>query len=209
MTAHSIENLARLMLEVQTDLNRRVIVGIAGSPGSGKSTLARRLQEHLASVAAVLPMDGFHLAQQQLNSQGKADRKGAPDTFDVVGFLHTLSRVRSAAEDVYAPEFDRNLEEPVAGSILISTERKIVIVEGNYLLLSQPGWDQVEDLLDMKWFLRPPHDLRLRRLVRRHMSHGRKQLEAELWALEVDQLNVNLIEQDIAKADLIIEDFSG
>jgi pantothenate kinase len=208
-TTYTSNHLAGLLKELANQLNRRVIVGIAGSPGSGKSTLALQLHRHLGSSSAVVPMDGFHLSQQQLVSQGKADRKGAPDTFDVEGFLHTLTRVRDGKEDVYIPEFDRSQENPIAASILISTETKIIIVEGNYLLLSQPRWNQVESFLDVRWFLMPPLDLRLDRLVHRHMSHGKNQAEAKSWALDVDQINANLIELDIQRADLVINVLVG
>lgn len=206
-TSYSLTELAGMLVELSSQANRRVIVGIVGSPGSGKSTLALQLHRQLGPSSAVIPMDGFHLSQQQLEDQGKANRKGAPDTFDVDGFLHILTRVREEKEEVYIPAFDRSQENPIAASILITSVNKIIVVEGNYLLLSQPRWNQVESFLDTKWFLNPSFELRLQRLVHRHISHGKSQAEAERWVSDVDEINATLIEQDMQRADLVIKDF--
>lgn len=114
----------------------RRILGIAGPPGAGKSTLAARLAQELGpELAVVVPMDGFHLARAELERLGRADRKGAPDTFDAAGYAALLTRLRTpGSAAVYAPAFDRSLEEPVAGSIPVGTGVGLVITEGNYLL---------------------------------------------------------------------------
>ena len=113
----------------------RRLIGITGAPGAGKSTYAARLAEQLSPAAIVVPMDGFHLAGRELDRLGRADRKGAPDTFDVDGYVDLLARLRCTTSTVYAPEFRRDIEEPIAGAIAVEAHHTTVITEGNYLLL--------------------------------------------------------------------------
>src|SRR5262245_1678528 len=95
----------------------RRLLGVCGAPGAGKSTLAGALATALGRRAVVAPMDGFHLAQAELDRLGRADRKGAPDTFDAAGYVALLRRLRTATEPVvYAPRFHREIEEPIAGA---------------------------------------------------------------------------------------------
>ncbi|MEW2414782.1 nucleoside/nucleotide kinase family protein [Streptomyces sp. NPDC046866] len=186
----------------------RRILGIAGAPGAGKSTVA----EHLAAVlgpgrAVVVPMDGFHLAQAELVRLGRADRKGAPDTFDAAGYAALLRRLREpdAGEVVYAPAFDRSLEEPVAGSIPVGPDVPLVITEGNYLLHGAGPWAAVAPLLDEVWFLAPDDGLRVRRLVDRHVRHGKERAYAEAWVARSDEANARLIASGRSRADLVVE----
>ncbi|MGG7466313.1 nucleoside/nucleotide kinase family protein [Plantibacter sp. YIM 135347] len=249
---------------VGRDADGRVIVGIVGAPGSGKSTLAEllvaALRESIGSddAVALVPMDGFHYAQVQLDALGRSARKGAPDTFDAAGFTALLQRIRDgfapgegrvvglagdgsagtagdahaapdaadglapdtadglgrdaadglapdAVPDVYAPRFERSIEEPIAGAVRIAAEARVVIVEGNYLLLERDGWGDAAALLDEAWFLRVPQDVRIPRLVARHMLFGRSQADAEAWAAEVDEPNARVIEASAVRADLVVE----
>ncbi|MFZ4893556.1 nucleoside/nucleotide kinase family protein [Plantibacter sp. Mn2098] len=193
----------------------RVIVGIVGAPGSGKSTLAELLVATLRDrtgvddAVALVPMDGFHLAQVQLDALGRSDRKGAPDTFDAAGFTALLRRIRDGGlpgrPDVYAPRFERSIEEPIAGSVRIGADARIVIVEGNYLLLDRDGWSDAAALLDEAWFLRVPQEVRIGRLVARHRLFGRSEADAQAWAAEVDEPNARLIEASAGRADLVVE----
>ncbi|MFI6144773.1 nucleoside/nucleotide kinase family protein [Streptomyces sp. NPDC051109] len=185
----------------------RRILGIAGPPGAGKSTLAARLAQVLGPErAVVVPMDGFHLARAELERLGRADRKGAPDTFDAAGYAALLARLRTpAAAVVYAPAFDRSLEEPVAGSIPVDPAVRLVITEGNYLLYEAGEWAGVRALLDEVWFLAPDDALRVRRLVDRHVRHGKAPARAEEWVARSDEANARLIADGRSRADLVVE----
>lgn len=169
------------------------VLGIAGPPGAGKSTVAEAILVHYGPRAALLPLDGYHFANEELHRLGRAHRKGAPDTFDVDGYLDALRRVRERRHDVLVPRFHREIEEPVANAIRIATTADLVITEGNYLLLPMGGWGEVADLLDDRWLLRPDDRVRRTRLVARHEAHGRSPVEARSWVEEVDQPNAELV----------------
>ncbi|WP_341677936.1 nucleoside/nucleotide kinase family protein [Niveibacterium sp. SC-1] len=186
------------------DGGQRRILGLVGAPGAGKSTVARALCEALGGAAVVVPMDGFHLANQELVRLGRGGRKGAPDTFDAAGFAALLARIRGATgETVYAPEFRREIEEPIANAIPVPPEARLIITEGNYLLLDDAPWPQVRAQLDECWFVDVPDDLRIERLVARHRQFGRDEAAARGWVASVDEPNARRIEAARAHADLI------
>ncbi len=187
------------------DVNLRRIIGVVGSPGSGKSTLAERLVAEHPDTHVVLPMDGFHLAQCELDRLGRSARKGAPDTFDVGGYVALLARLRDQADRVvYAPCFDRHLEEPIANAIAIEPHHTTIITEGNYLLHDGGGWEHVRPALDECWFVDVDDDLRRERLVARHVAHGRTPAEAAAWVRDVDEPNAELIRRGMPHADAVI-----
>ncbi|MEY7972365.1 nucleoside/nucleotide kinase family protein [Saccharomonospora xinjiangensis] len=184
----------------------RTVLGIAGAPASGKTTLAWRLADALGAQAAVVGMDGFHLAQVELNRLGRTDRKGAPDTFDAHGYVHLVRRLAAGTETVYAPEFRREIEEPIAGAVPVSEKVRLVITEGNYLLLDTDPWGELRSLIDEVWFLEPDEDDRIERLVTRHRKFGRSLVEAQQRARGSDQRNADLIAPTATRADLVIKD---
>lgn len=198
--AHALVDLAHA-----TGIRR--VLGIAGAPGAGKSTLAVGIADALGVHAAYLPMDGYHLAQAELVRMGRADRKGAPDTFDAAGFVALLRRLRAGDGDtVYAPRFERAIEEPIAGAIAIASDVPLVVAEGNYLLLDTHPWAGIRPLLDEAWFVAPDAEARVRRLIERHVRFGRTPEDARAWVLRSDEANARLIEATAGRADLVIRD---
>lgn len=187
----------------------RRILGITGAPGAGKSTVARAIARELGSLAVLVGMDGFHLAHAELARRGWLERKGAPHTFDAHGYVHLLRRLRANAETVYAPEFRREIEDPVAAAVAVPESVPLVITEGNYLLLESEPWRQIRPLLDEVWFLRVGEGLRLESLVQRHRAYGRSEADARARAFGSDQRNAELIAPTAARADLVIADWPG
>jgi len=201
----TLEELLRRIEKLAADRDR-VVIGIAGPPGAGKSTLAAVLTERLGERAALVGMDGFHLGQRQLERLGRAERKGAPDTFDALGYVALLRRIRERTDvDHFVPVFDRHLEEPIAAAGCVPRDVPVVITEGNYLLLDDPAWRDVAGQLDECWFVAPDPELRLQRLTRRHVEHGRSPEAAVEWVERVDEANARVIMRSAPRADLIIE----
>jgi pantothenate kinase len=130
---------------------------------------------------------------------------GAPDTFDVAGFVATLARLREAGRTVPAPGFDRDIEEPVPGAIVIPAEARVIVVEGNYLLHDNGGWEAVAPLLDLAVFVRLDPGIRLRRLVERHVRFGKLPDAALAWATGPDEANARLIAATAARADVELD----
>lgn len=212
---------------------QRRLLGIAGEPGAGKSTLANRIAEALnaktpstqaldtqsldtqspntgraaddAPAAIVVPMDGFHLAQHELERLGRADRKGAPDTFDSWGFLAMLARLADGrAREVYAPRYARELHNPIAGAIRVPRETPLVIIEGNYLLLPHEPWALARRHFTQIWQLNLDEQLRRERLIARHIEFGKTPEAARRWALGPDERNASLVRAQAGRADALV-----
>ncbi|OIK04846.1 nucleoside/nucleotide kinase family protein [Streptomyces monashensis] len=188
---------------------RRAVLGIAGGPGAGKTTLAEQVVRALNGDgppwAAHVPMDGFHLADAELDRLGRRDRKGAPDTFDAAGYAALLRRLREDTEEVvYAPGFERVLEQPLAGAVPVAPTARLVVTEGNYLLLAEGSWARVRPCLDEVWFCEIAEDERIRRLVARHEEFGKDHDSAVAWVLGTDQRNAGLVAATRGRADLVV-----
>lgn len=182
----------------------RVIVGIIGTPGAGKTAMAEQIAASIDD-AVHIPMDGFHLADVELGRLGLLDRKGSIDTFDAYGYLALLQRLRSqGAETVYAPAFDRDIEQPVAGSIRVLPSARLIVTEGNYLLDDDEPWPQVRQTLDEVWFVDCAADERRRRLVARHIEFGKSDQQAQAWVRDVDEPNAERIERVRGRADFVM-----
>ena len=184
---------------------RRTILGLAGAPGAGKSLLAEAIARAFPDSARVVGMDGFHLAQAELRRLGRIERKGAIDTFDADGYIALLGRLRTPdTTTVYAPRFDRRLEEPIGSALPVPPEVPLVVTEGNYLLVPDAPWHEVRALLDVCWYVEPGEDVRLRRLIDRHRSFGLAPDEAFQRACGSDQRNAELVASTRGRADRIL-----
>lgn len=209
--------LERLVAEAQTLAARRagrVLLGIAGGPGVGKSTLAVQLVEALNAatpgLAAYLPMDGFHMLHKKLEELGTVKDKGAPHTFEAGAFAAFLSTVKSATGPVRAPGYSRKIEDVVQDASIIPAAARIVVVEGNYLLLATPPWQQVAPQLDRAIFLAVPRELARARLLKRHGEEGLFNDERNRRHVDnVDLVNFDLVAASRERADLAIDIVSG
>lgn len=200
-------DLERLAAELQQRVvtGRRVLIGICGAPGAGKSTLAEQLRDRLnaaaAGLAVAVGMDGFHLAASVIAGDERRARRGAPDTFDPLGYAALLTRLRSGTETVYAPQYRRELEDPIAGAIEVPPTCRIVLTEGNYLLHPAPAWRLAREQLDEVWYLRAPTEQqRIDALLRRHERHGKTAALAQRHVQQVDQANARLIQAHSGEA---------
>lgn len=182
----------------------RVVLGLVGAPGSGKSTLAQALAQDLEAaglLAGTMPMDGFHMSNAVLDRLGRHGRKGAPDTFDVAGYVSLLDRIRAGGcPDVLCPVYRRDLHEPVAAGSLVSGPG-VVVTEGNYLALDTGGWEEVRSRVDLLIGLEVPMEELVRRLVARHEAFGRDRVEAGHWVRTVDVPNARLVAASLTRCD--------
>lgn len=206
-----LDALVDTVRDLAGDGGRRVLLGVTGAPGAGKTTLVERLLSQLRSPSgsggrvAHVPMDGFHLADAALERRGLRGRKGAPETFDAHGYLAMLRRLRAdTGETVWAPAFERDLEQPLAGAIEVPPSARLVLTEGNYLLLDDDPWPAVAAELDRVWFVDPPEELRLRRLVARHVAFGKSDDQARRWVQAVDEPNAARVRATRDRADEVL-----
>ncbi|MFD0430895.1 nucleoside/nucleotide kinase family protein [Streptomyces zhihengii] len=189
----------------------RRILGVTGAPGAGKSTFAGHLVAALNAaspagpLAVLVPMDGFHLAGRELERLGRAAAR-APRHLrrrGIRGPAHPAARPE-ADTTVWAPDFDRAVEEPVAGSLPVDPGVPLVVTEGNYLLHDGGHWARVRPLLDEVWYLEADPAVRVRRLVDRHVRFGKDRGDAERWVRGSDERNARLVARDRDRADLVI-----
>lgn len=196
---------AELVSQIADDARRRgrYVFGLAGPPGSGKSTVALRLAEALGAV--VVPMDGFHLDNIDLDRLGLSWVKGAAETFDAVGFVRLVEQLTSTTETVLAPSFDRVADRTIDDAITVTPHDRIVIVEGNYLLLEHPPWAALRVLFDRTGYIDVDDSTRVDRLIDRHVRHGRSREEAREFVQISDEANAAIVFATRPLADVVID----
>ena len=203
---HSTDELVAEIAKHGKDQGR-IMVAIVGPPGSGKSTLSDALCSKLIKAgesSVVVPMDGFHLDNSVLHKRGLFDRKGAPETFDTDGFLTLITRLKEQDKDVRIPRFDRDQDKVILDVETVARSEKILLVEGNYLLLNRPDWQRLHSFWDLSIFLKPPLEVLEQRLIQRWRDQGLSELDAERRALGNDIPNAELVIQNSIRADIEI-----
>jgi pantothenate kinase len=204
-----LARLAELAVDLVVD-ERRAVLGVTGEPGAGKTTFVEALVAEVARTrgpqwVAHLPMDGFHLADAQLGRLGVLDRKGAADTFDGYGYAHLLHRVRAnPEEEIYAPGFERDLEQPIAAALVVPPAARLVVTEGNYLLHDEQPWPKARAELDEVWYVATDHEVRISRLIARHVEFGKSPDAAAEWVTTSDEKNAQLVAATSSRADRVV-----
>ena len=188
----------------------RIAIGLAGGPGVGKSTLAVQLVEALNAqtpgLAAYVPMDGFHMLHAKLEALGTVKDKGAPHTFEGAVFADFLEQLRAAKTDVWGPSYSRKIEDVVQDAFIISSAARLLIVEGNYLLLANSPWWRIKPLLDSSLFVSVSRETVRARLLKRHAEEGLFSAERNREHIErVDLSNYDLVTRSRPRADIVID----
>jgi pantothenate kinase len=191
----SIELLFEQIQSLLDGQSPRTLIGIVGKPGAGKSTVVEQIQnKYQTHEVSIIPMDGFHLSNKELISLGRRERKGAPDTFDVEGFTSLIKSVKiDHSVDHKFPIFHREIEASIADEGIVPKESKIVVTEGNYLFSEDHNWSAVYPLLDHTWFIEIDDEIRIERLIARHVRYGKSPEEAENWSRGSDETNARFI----------------
>ena len=184
----------------------RRALGIAGGPGVGKSTLAQQLVAELGPVAAYVPMDGFHMKHAKLEELGTVAYKGAPHTFEAGGFANFLTALKAATGPLSGPGYSRKIEDVVENAFTVPAETKLLVVEGNYLLLSTAPWWRIKPLLDRAIYIGLDRDIVKARLLKRHGEEGLFTEERNRAHIErTDMPNFDLVVRSKPRADIAIE----
>jgi pantothenate kinase len=188
---------------------KRYIVAIAGPPASGKTTLAQKLCDDInskvsGSPCVIVPMDGFHLDNETLDQMGIRHVKGAPQTFDAKGFVELIQRIRRDNNAVAIPEFNRKLDAVVLGDQSITLDHRIIVVEGNYLLLDESPWDQLKAMFDLSVMLASDDKTLEKRLISRWEKYGHSEIEAKVRASSNDIPNAKYALANSMQADITV-----
>lgn len=197
---------ALLRAESLLGTSENFLLGVVGKPGVGKSTFTQNMLKVLKSDrVVVVPMDGFHLSNEELVKVGKRERKGAPDTFDVQAFVELLKLLRKRdGREIVFPTFDRESETSIPGGGKILQSATLVVVEGNYLLHPYDGWEDVKSFFDETWYLELNENVRKSRLINRHIFFGKSPIAAAAWVENSDEKNALLVAASRTLADVAV-----
>ena len=203
----SIELLFEQIQSLLDGERPRTLIGIVGKPGAGKSTVVEEISKKFGSkLVSIIPMDGFHLSNEELISLGRRDRKGAPDTFDVEGFTALIKKVRIDFNiDHKFPIFHREIEASIVDEGMVPKESKVVVIEGNYLFSEEHNWNGIYPLLDHTWFIDVNDEIRIERLIARHIRYGKTPEEAETWSRGSDETNARFIGLTANRAENLLK----
>jgi pantothenate kinase len=206
ITLNGVDQALTRANEIIKKTDKRVIIGVVGKPGAGKSTLTSYLIDNLPkNSVSLVPMDGYHLSNQQLSRLGLADKKGALNTFDADGYIALVKRINNESDkDIYFPVFHREIEESYSADGVVLAKTKLVLTEGNYLLFDQAGWEKVLPELTETWYVNIDDKLRIDRLVKRHEFYGKNRQAAIAWANGSDEANAKIVEATSIRADIVI-----
>ncbi len=185
----------------------RFLVGIFGPPASGQSTLAAELETALGPDSIAVPMDGYHLDDAILNARGHRARKGAPHTFDPAGYRALLERIKSGEPDIYFPTFDRDMELSRNAARVVTSDQRIILCEGNYLLLDLPVWRDLKSLFDLTIGLRVPLEELERRSLQRWVDHGKTPTQAHEWIAGNDMPNIMTVIEGSMEPDVWVDNY--
>lgn len=213
VSQESLDAFALGMLEIaRKHALYRPVFALSGILGSGKSTLAHQLESRLQDLSPgcvrVIPLDGFHLSNAELERQGLRHLKGSPQTFDFAAYLRTLEQVRFRQGVVRFPVYDRSVHEPVLRSTpqqTVDSSVRLILTEGNYLLLEDAPWSSLRKLLDVTWMLRTPVEVARERLLQRHVQGGRTPEDALLHYQRCDEPNTQLVLERSREPDCFLE----
>ena len=206
----ALSRLVPHILEMESQAHHRIAIGFAGGPGTGKSTLAAELVTMLNATkpgsAALVPMDGFHMRHTKLEAMGQVDYKGAPHTFEGADFVNFLHHLKAASAEVSGPGYSRKIEDVVADAFTVGADVRVLVVEGNYLLLTEGPWAGIKPQLDYAVFIDVPREMVRARLMHRHGEEGLFSAERNVAHIERNDLpNYDLVCQSQDRADVIFE----
>ena len=207
MTASNYINSEDLveLINRQTSFPSRFILAISGPPGSGKSTISSLIANSLGECAKIVPMDGFHLENQRLKDLNLLHRKGSPETFDAYGFLELIRNIRKK-ESLTFPIFNRDADETIKDAETLCPKHKIIIIEGNYLLLNKHPWSDLREYFDLSIYLEVS-DIELeKRLTDRWIEHGLDPISASARAINNDMANVSYVKKHSIHPDFKIRE---
>ena len=206
---NDLELLTLLEKSFESVKPNRFILGLTGAPAAGKSTLAENLctrwNDKHQNTAIIVPMDGYHLSNEQLKEAGTLHLKGVPKTFDAVGFVNKIRKIKNEPNKIhYCPLFDRSIEASIQDEIRVLPTHTMIIVEGNYLLLESEPWASLREHFDEVWFIEADAEALAQRLLERHQSAGKNTQEAQEKMNSTDLPNAELIGNTRSRATRIV-----